>query len=55
MGNNDKIDSRVMGLIPLIGKKNASSKAKAKVLGMFPFVGTPVKKRAKGGSITKKK
>ena len=44
-----------MGLIPLIGKKNASASAKAKVLGMFPFVGSPVKTRAKGGSIKNKK
>ena len=48
-------DKKILGLVPLIGKKSASASAKAKVLSFFPFIGSPVKKKAKGGSINKKK
>ena len=51
---NDKVDKRLIKLSGLAGKKSGTIEQIKKVLGVFPFVGSPLRK-AKGGMINKKK
>jgi hypothetical protein len=51
---NDKVDKKLIKLSSLAGKKTGTLSQIKKVLGVFPFVGSPLRK-AKGGIIKKKK